>query len=82
MLGLAVDTPVTQLELAREGSTLDRGNRFKSTGRLGTAGLCPNVLLLDYFVGNHVAFMGATQEKAFGMTAEKMQSYLKTHSLE
>ena len=39
-------------------------------------------LLLDYIVGNQLAFMAATQEEAFGMTAEKMQYYLKTHLVE
>ena len=36
-----------------------------------------NDLLLDYYIGNHVAFVAATQEQAFGMTADKMQNYLK-----
>ena len=41
-----------------------------------------NVLLLDYDIGNHVALVAATQEQAFGMTADQMQKYLKTHLLE
>ena len=58
MLGLAVDTPVTQLELAREGSTLDRVNRFKSTGRLGAAGLCPNVFIIGLHCRQPVSIYG------------------------
>ena len=69
-----VAAPVTQLEFTRESSTLDKVNRFKSTGKLGTAGLCSNVLLLDYILGNRLAFMAATQEE--------MQYYSKTHLIE
>ena len=79
--GLAVDTPVTQLELAREGSTQGRGTGLRARHSWVQLACAEHVLLLDYYIGNHVAFVAATQEQAFGMTANKMQNYLKTHLL-
>ena len=53
-----MDTPVTQLEFTRESSTLDKVNRFKSTGKLGTAGLCSNVFIIGLQIGNHDSIYG------------------------